>query len=879
MDASTTSGTEFAAGLLERSAQLEALGAMFADASEGRRGRLALISGEAGVGKTVLVRAFCDDRAHLARVLWGACDALFTPRPLGPFVDVAAQTGGELGEVVRGDAKPYDVAGALIRELESRSPTVLVLDDLHWADEATLDVLALVGRRIGGIPALVVGAYRDDELSTAHPLRTVLGELATVQGLSRTRVEPLSAQAVASLARPYAVDPTELFERTAGNPFFVTEVLATGGETVPVTVRDAVLARAARLSAEARHVLEAVAVIPVQAELWLMESLAGAEFGHLGECLAAGMLTAGETSVGFRHELARLAIEESLGPDRRLSLHRMTLAALAAPPTGSPDPARLAHHAEAAADRIAVLEYAPSAAKQAASLGAHREAMAQYARALRFAEDLSPAELASLLECFSFECYLTGRFDEGLAAQERAVGLRHEGDPFAEAESLRAQSRLLRFIGRTSEASVAGRAAVTLLERLPESHELAMAYDNLAHICVTADDTEPAIAWATRALELAEQLDDVEARAYALGIIGGAEILLGKADGLAKLELSVELARHAGLDEQAGRAFLNLVWWPLRNRWYSVALAHLSAALEYCDERGLDVWRVFLVACRARIELDEGRWEEAAESATDVIRDPRTWPVPRVFALAVLGLVRARRGDPEVWAPLDEAWTLAAPTGELQRIGPAATARAEAVWLEHRVEAMGSMTDDALDLARRRGSPWFVGELACWRRRAGIVEEPSDDVAEPYARELAGDWKRAAGFWKELGCPYESALSLAQSDEPEALRRAHDELQGLGARPAAAMVAHRLRRRGVRGLSRGPRPATRENPAGLTVRELEVLELLADGLRNAQIAERLVVSQKTVDHHASAILRKLEVRTRGEAAARARALGLVTQDR
>jgi DNA-binding CsgD family transcriptional regulator len=352
----------------------------------------------------------------------------------------------------------------------------------------------------------------------------------------------------------------------------------------------------------------------------------------------------------------------------------------------------------------------------------------------------------------------------------------------------------------------------------------------------------------------------------------------GSPEGPKKLERGLELGRRAGLEDHVGRAFVNLVWWPVRNRDYLLVKRFLEPGLEYCAERGLDLWWLFLLACRARLELDEGRLDEAADSAAVVLRHPRAWPVPRIYALAVLGLVRARRGDPEVWPLLNEAQALAEPTGELQRIGPAATARAEANWLEGRHDAITRESEGALELALRRRAPWAMGELACWRWRAGARSEIPPDAAEPYALEIAGEWAQAAKLWTEMGCPYEAALSLADADDDDHLRRALDELHRLGARSAAAIVARRLRERGARGLPRGPRPSTRENPAGLTARELEVLELVAQGLRNADIAERLFLSEKTVGHHVSAILRKLGVRTRGEASAEAARLGFAGQD-
>jgi DNA-binding CsgD family transcriptional regulator len=362
---------------------------------------------------------------------------------------------------------------------------------------------------------------------------------------------------------------------------------------------------------------------------------------------------------------------------------------------------------------------------------------------------------------------------------------------------------------------------------------------------------------------------------YALSNIGAAEFQAGLEQGLGKLEEALALALEHDLEDYAGRAYSLIVRCAAVQRRLDLADAYLGPGLDYCRERGLDTWRLYLLGSRARTELDRGRWDQAAESAMLVLRDPRSAPFPRGMALTALGLVRARRGDPDAAAPLSEEQLLAWPTGELLRFAPVAAARGEAAWLAGETAAVGQETDAALSLALRRQAPWVVGELACWRWRAALRDRLAPGaMAEPYALSLAGEPVQAAKAWRRLGCPYEAAMALADADAAEPLRRAYDELQALGARPAAAIVARKLRERGVRGVPRGPRPLTRANPAGLTARELEVLALLAKGLRNTAIATQLVVSEKTVDHHVSAILRKLDVRTRGAAAAEAARLGL-----
>jgi DNA-binding CsgD family transcriptional regulator len=861
--------------LLERSEELLVLSEALATVESTGRGRLVLVAGEAGIGKTALLRAFCSSLDGV-RILCGACEALHTARPLGPLLDIAAETRGELAELVEGGASPSDVLTALLDELRGDAPTVVVLEDLHWADEATLDLIRLLARRLATVPALVAVTYRDDELERDHPLRIALGELPQ-STLMRLALPPLSMTAVAKLARPFGADPHALHGRTAGNPFYVTEALAAGGTHVPDSVRDAVLARAARLGPGVRALLDAVAIAPPRAELWLLEGVAGDDVVHLEDCIASGMLRAERDAVAFRHEIARVAVEAALPPDRRVALHRRALAALADASGKKIDLARLAHHAEAAGDGEAVLRLAWAAGDRAAALGAHREAAAQFARALRFADAVSSEERAELLERRSYECYLTSAIGDAIEARRLALAEHHSrGDRLREGDAHRWLSRLSWFLADNAVSEAEGHKAVELLEGLPPSSELASAYSNLADLRMLASDVEGARDWGGRAIELAERLGEAEILVHALNNVGTAELSVGSADGAEKLTRSLSLALEAGLEEHVARAHANFAAVAIRARDYALGDRHLAAGIEYCSERDLDSWLLYMTGWKARSELDQGRWDEAAASALEVLDHPGVAAPTQITPLLVLALLRARRGESDPWPLLDEALALAQATAEVRRLAPVAAARAEARWLAGQPELVVEETDEALALAVERPHPWAVGELYVWRKRAGSDEQPPAHVtAEPFRLELAGSPEAASRLWRQLGCPYDAALALLESRDEGDLRRSLAELQRLGARSAAGHVGRVLRERGVRDLSRGPRASTRNNPAGLTARELEVLALVAEGLRNAHIADRLVLSAKTVDHHVSAILRKLEVATRTEAAAQATRLGIL----
>lgn len=863
--------------LLEREQFLIELEAILTEIAAGP-GRFVLVSGEAGIGKTTLVERFVEEHKSRARVLWGACDALFTPRPLGPLYDIAHQIQGNLLALLEEEAPRASIFSAVLDELGAGpAPSITVIEDVHWADEATLDLLKFLGRRINRNNSLLVVTYRDDEVGTDHPLRLVLGDLPH-RSVTRLRLPPLSEAAVEQLAASTGRHTEDLYAVTGGNPFFVTEALASREAGVPVNVRDAVLSRAVRLSPAARALLELASVVPAKTEMWLLNNTIGPDDATLEECVSAGMLRCDNEAIAFRHELARRAVEDSLAAPRRQSLHALVLKALL---NRGPEAllARIVHHAAEAGDAAVVLEFAPRAAKQAAALSAHRESASHYQTALRYADELAPEERATLLECRSYECYLTNQGEKAVQARREALEIwKQVGDQARQGANLRWMSRLGWWVGRKAEADRYATEAVAVLEELPPGPELAMAYSNRAQLHMLADEHQEAVLWGTRAITLAQDLGATETLVHALNNVGSSQLLSQDEAGRIKLEESLRLALANGFQEHVARAFTNLADAAVRSRNYELALRYLNDGIAYTSEHDMDSMTLYMRADLARVHFEQGDWDSASDEAESVLKHYGLLAITRIPALAVLGHLRVRRGDPDAARLLAEAYELALHTQELQRIAPVASALAESAWLRGELEQLLDQARFVLERTRGDDDPWRQGEFAFWIWRAGGVIAPRKNIARPYALQMAGDWRGAAQAWKEIGCPYEEALALADGDESAKLA-ALEILERLGAGPAAEKLRQTLRSEGVRGIPRGPRPTTKENPAGLTNRQMDVLALMTDGLANADIADRLFISPKTVDHHVSAILAKLDAHTRGEAVSLALQSGLIDQNR
>jgi hypothetical protein len=527
--------------LVEREEFLDTLERMLVAAVAGS-GTTVVVSGEAGIGKTSLVEQFARGQRRV-RLLWGWCEALFTPRALGPLYDIAAQLGGALEAALRNASSRETIFATVLDELgPGRPPTVLVLEDVHWADEATLDLLKFLGRRAPRLPLLIIVTSRDDEIGATHPLRSMLGDLPR-GAVRRLELRPLSEEAVAALARRAGRGGAGLHAVTGGNPFYVSEVLAASQPGIPATVRDAVLGRAGRASAAAREALEVMSVVPGRSEPWLVDALLGRDHAGLEECLAAGMLSSDPHGVGFRHELARRAVEQSLAPSRRRARHARVLAALEAAPAPVA-PARLVHHAEAAEDAASVQRHVPLAAAQASALGAHREAAAHYDAGLRFAGGLPEETRAALLEGRSYEEYLLDRMPQAVAGRQEVLGIwRRLGDRRKEGDALRWLSRLAWVSGARADAERYAADAVAVLEPLGPGPELAMAYSTLAQLHMLAFERAGAETWGGKAIALAERLGNTEILVHALTNVGTAQLgSLSVEPGRTTLERALRLA-------------------------------------------------------------------------------------------------------------------------------------------------------------------------------------------------------------------------------------------------------------------------------------------------------------------------------------------------
>lgn len=849
--------------LLERDTQLAQLEAALSDVSRGH-GAVVLVSGEAGAGKTSMTRLFVTRHSTHVRVFWGACDDLHTPRPFGPFRDIASQ-GGDAAAIAGAHGAP-EVLDELLSVLEARSlPTILVVEDAHWADDATLDAIRFLGRRISRLHAMLIVTYRDDEVPTDHALRVAVGGMP-VGDVRRIQLPPLSPDAVARLAGDR--DARELYALTGGNPFFVRELIATPSAEIPATVQDAVMARVTRLGQAGRACAEYCAVVPSRAQRWLVAE-AGLEDG-LDEAQRAGVLRTVEGWVAFSHELARRAVEIGLSGKRRKQLNQQVLHVLVA---HNVDSARIVHHAVEADDDDVILKFAPIAARRAAELDSHREAVEHFAQALDRYRGQPDADLAMMLYKYAYELYLIGRHHAAADALRKAVDILVSGKHRLQlGESLTLLSDVYWFLGRGRDADESARRAIDALSEAPRSSCLARALSQRAKLAGEDGRFDEAITWGEKAVDLARELGETTVLVNALNAVGAARWRVPPYDNSSLVE-GLELSKAEGLTQPAGRAYANLGHGYRHIMQYNQAATYFDAGLTFCEDHDLLTGRNFILAYRAWSNLEQGNWHEAER---DVRIPAASEDVSRITALLVLGLIYVRRGDGDAEQTLREAKEQAERTGEPQNIVPILLASAELAWLNSDMAKASTDAACAFEIALRTSDRRWISESAYWLHRLGGHVCPTTEILEPYRLMIEESWHAAARAWASIGRPYERADALASAPETESWMEALKILDQLGAVPRAALLREQMAAAGIRSVPRGPRRTTRTSPAGLTERQTEVLFLLAEGLTYQEIAERMHLSVKTVDHHVSAVRFKLGVSTRADAVAVAERVGIIS---
>lgn len=841
-----------AAPPLERESEAERIRTAIRSAHDSG-GVMVTIEGPAGVGKSTLLRHLLDTSDRPAAL--GICDDLAIPQPLGPFVDIAREHQMFATEL---DSGTGAFRTFLIDYMTQGFPALIAIEDVHWADQLTIDALAYVGRRIDRARAAVLVTFRS-EVPPNSPVRRLLGQVPPDR-LMRVQLEELSLAAVKRMAEGSGRDPDHLYALTGGNPFLVTELLA-ADDAIPQTVADSVGARLAAMPHEAADTAELLSVTTGEVEWEIIESLLPSGSTALADLELNRLVVSTPNGVGYRHELLRQVVADRLTATRKRELHRQILDASLA---HNPSPSHLAHHAAGAGDVQILVRSSKEAVEVATEAGAHVEALRHIDNLIPHVETVTERERAEIWDMAARAYWFNQRTDDSLAAAVEAAALWEDlEEPGRWGASLNHASRVEWQLAHPQRANELLLQAIAVLETQPHSPQLAHAYIAQGQRLGMSSRIEEALSVLDRAVESAARTENplVLGKAYsarepwrlAVGDSKGA-----RADGDMAAEMLLQCQAQDGLSVLYGNRIAAAI--------NTLNLEHVDDDLEVArrfaeriDSLNLDV---VLAAQSGRLHLYRGEWAQAEKNAAWVLEMVEKG-MRRCTAATVIAALHGRGGEETALPYLDEAIALAETSNDIQRLGPAAAVAAELTWL--------GMTDGlefvqrVWELARVSGFKRWHAEIAVWLRRLGqgAAYAPTG-VTGPHQLELDGNFVEAAAEWSELGLPYERALSSAFSGDGKLMARASREMDDLGATASRDRVRQMLREQGYT-LRRGASRSTRSNPMGLTRRQMEVLELVAKGLTNAEIGERLFISAKTVDHHISAILTKTGTSTRTEA--------------
>ncbi len=849
--------------LLERDRELQYLRQVVDDlAATG--GKVVLVRGEAGIGKSALVSQLARACAPAVRVLDGACDDLYIPMPFAPFWDIARTESRIQPALDEHDRE--GVMRTLLEVVSEARPTLLIVEDTQWADEASLDAIRFLGRRIARTNAAVVLTYRDGEIDLEHPLRTVIGDIP-VADVVRVQLGGLSRDAVAEMVAGSGLDPERVFEATGGNPLLAREMATAAGEGMASSLQDAVMARVARLSIGAQEAVKTLCVIPEPVPRSDVVLVSGIDDDRLDEGIRRELLVEREARVEFRHELLRRVVEASLSVGERLAKHRAVLAGL----PEETHPCLIIHCAVQADDVDRLLVISPRSARYAAAVGSHVQAVEDFRTLGPHLDRVEPGARGPLLDEWAEEEFFVDRIDEALRLNEMARELyRATGVRVHEARALTRAAQYHEVAGQRQHAVEAARQAVAILEGSGDRDGLARALEITGYLQLMAGEVSLVPQTVERILAVGGADLEPSILLGSLNHLGTATSLADYPNGHDRLEDAYERAEAIGDWYQAAHSLVMRAWTALEHRDLRVAGDMAQRAVALCGRHELSGLERVARGLHARMLELSGSWDQAADIARGLADEAA---IGRLVALPVLGIIEARRARPSAAVGLQEAWRSAIEADEFQRLSASAAANTEYAWIVgHPAIPLEPFTAVLREGTQRRLA-WPTGLLAFWLWKAGHIEHMPEGVADPYRLVAEGRAPEAAALLEARGMPYEQALMLAHGNQDEQLR-ALEILETLGAPAVAAKLRRAMREQGFQ-VPRGRGRDTRRNAAGLTARQAEVLLLLDAGHSNPEIANRLFVSPRTVESHVAAILDKLDADTREAAVARARQDGLL----
>ena len=861
--------------LIERANFMAILDAEFENVKDGE-GRCILVTGEAGIGKTSLVKNLCSKKRKSGKIYVGTCDALFTPRPLSPLFDILLQMQGDIPKTISNINDRVELFTGFLHQLENQKETTLVvIEDVHWADEATTDFIKFFARRITKFHCLFILTYRDTEIDSQHPLRNVLGQMPP-DSFARLQLTPLSRYAVEKMAIEKGYKGEDVYSIAGGNPFYVNEILASYNVGIPDSIKDSILSSYNRLDEKTKQAWQILAVLPTGLEVKYLEKMDPSYAMAIHSGTGLKILIIKENLICFKHELYRRTIEASLSPILRMELNKKILDLFQGNFEKNGEIERIIHHAKNANAYEVVTHYSPIAARKAAAVGAHVEASRLYLSAIENYKGDDPDKLIQFYEPYAYECYLTSQVRQAIIYAGKSLSLLEQKNDIGRiGDCLRFLSWLYLFDGNRAKSESYACQSIDAFAGQPPSKAKAMAYANMGRLKAMSDEKDECILWSEKAITMAEDLGDEGTLCHAWNSLGTilSKIHSSAKKGLEFLHKSMNLALKNNYEEYIGHAYANFIAAALVTRDYLLAKKMLEEGIQFCEDRDLDLGTKYLSVYKARLYLETGYWDEAYNIANNILTNEEQFSFIKIGPRITAATIKMRRGDGEVLPQLLEAKEKAFETAQLNRILPAITALLEYEWILDQRIADQADIDYVIKSMELHGNIYENSTFTYWLLKARNQRLPLDDLYEGFAIDDKTTAIKAASLWKQSGCPYEQALALFQGDDNDK-REAISIIKKLGADAVYSKLRFEMRASGIKSIPRGIRKKTRSNPANLTERELDVLKLLKEGAPNKEIGSRLFISSKTVDNHISSIFFKLNVHSRAKAVQQATRLAV-----